>query len=235
LSRLVYIAVCALGLQFCSGCIIPYAYPKFAYTPALSVSAPSDEVRAFRVDYTIDDVRNPWLREQRFSEIGLGRSGKVPAQVAAKADYGAAIFGVALNHVIHNGHSISVRLYRPGFQLNEVDAWDSGGPIEWKPAQDLAAQERVLEQLFPVDQIDSDYRAPAHRNALEFGAAEYDRLAAAVGDDDSIRLARLRNRADILRAYAGADWQRIRLDSLGTPSAHSRSGASHAALRSGAP
>jgi hypothetical protein len=77
-------------------------------------------------------------------------------------------------------HSMTVLLYRPGYETVEVSPrswWQSLGgdrpvSVTWKEAPNLAAQEEALTKIVP------DHRGPSFRPAVaKFAAREYARLA----------------------------------------------------------
>jgi hypothetical protein len=95
--------------------------------------------------------------------------------------------------------AVRVALYRPGFELIWLRKDVATGEPEWRPAADATAQARALDELFYPGSLRQHYEigrvyiehnryaeiwlldpgsaAPAHREVLLFGAAEYDRLA----------------------------------------------------------
>jgi hypothetical protein len=50
--------------------------------------------------------------------------------------------------------------------------------MAWNPAPGLDAQERALDALLPPKRLEPGSTSAAHREALLFGAAEYERLEA---------------------------------------------------------
>jgi hypothetical protein len=90
--------------------------------------------------------------------------------------------------------TVRVALYRPGYELVVVDSWDLFPKMTWKRGDQVDA----LVQLFPVASLELEAAAPRHprapllgapylapgsvspehRQALLFGAAEDERLAA---------------------------------------------------------
>lgn len=175
-------------LPFLSGCILPYcAYPKIDYTPAVSLDAKSSEVRAFRVDITkptadLSVFVGPVY--ERLSEIPVTNTDEVPTQVKPSVSYGFVVIGIALNYLTHTSRSLAVRLYRPGFELVEISSWERVHRVAWKASADLEAQEKTLDGLFRVGRLESGSTAERHKDALLFGAAEYDRLAGAASSPE---------------------------------------------------
>ncbi len=210
---------CLLSSSCLGGCILPYAVPRVDYTPAVTLDAPTEEVRVFCVDMASWRKVGVWQYE-RLSELSVTNTDATAAQVKPSLTHGVFIFAGALNHHIKFDYSVALRVYRPGFELAEIEPWERAKQINWIPAPELDAQDAVLDRLFPLDLDDLDDRddwddwsvlpyrnvglgseSTAHRKALLFGADEYDRLAAiAVLPEDRGRLtakaSRLRKRAE---------------------------------------
>jgi len=182
---------CLLCLPFLGGCFPYYAFPAVDYTPSVRVTAPAGEVRAFRADVTGKGVltfggfidvppERLWKLDETTSlclaELPLTDAEKVPAQVKPSMSYGYAIPILVVNALIHTRHSLALRLYRRGYELVEIDSWGSVKEVEWKPAGDLEDQVTALDRLLTGYQ-ETGPLSPAHRDALLFGAAEYERLA----------------------------------------------------------
>jgi hypothetical protein len=127
------------------------------------------------------------------------------------------VLGIALNYPVYTSHTVAMRLYRPGYDLVEIDSWQLPEKVAWKKAPDLAAQEKELDRLMlttdeasrPAIWLGRTLRpgsaSAAHRQALLFGASEYERLAASAqsshpNPNESSR--RLVEKAGTLRALA---------------------------------
>jgi hypothetical protein len=112
------------------------------------------------------------------------------------------LFTLPLPLFYHVSHRLLVRLYRPGFQLLEVTSENQGQPIIWQAAPDLQSQAEALDALFPgpFSELSRGSQSPAHREALLFGASEFDRLAAQAKDQE--RAEWWRERAKWLRERA---------------------------------
>jgi hypothetical protein len=188
----------ALGGVLAGGCLVPYAYPHLSHISGLTSTSAPGEVHAFRVEVQSSRVDLGQTTERyTLARVPLEPNGRVPAQTSLSLDYGAYVVGVALNYPIHHGRSLLVRLYRPGFQLVEVQSGQSLDQVRWQPASDLTAQERALDALLvdpAVDlkawtaaQITPGSAAPEHREALLFAAAEYERLADGLADPETRR------------------------------------------------
>jgi hypothetical protein len=209
MQRAVLNAVCFVCLLSSSGCVIPYAFPKLDYTRALQLDAPPTEVHVFRVDKTQITTPYPVNIRERLSQISAGSNGKVAAQFKPSLRSGIYMFMVALNYDFGSGKYLALRAYRPGYELVEIESLEKVEQIHWTPAKDWAAQEQAVDSLLPDPHHESrgsclqqevGSSSAAHRQALLFGAAEYDRLAQiAETPDDQMRCQRkarnLRERA----------------------------------------
>ncbi len=187
--------ICALlvTVPLTSGCILPFAYPTLSSTPRVELGTASSNVHAFRVDFTNHTadliVGDRGRGTERLSKVSIASTGAVPAQFVPSASYGLLILGVALNYPTLTSHTVALRVYRPGFELVEIESWTRGQKITWTAAPDLASQERALDSLFPLSQLDKECTAREHHEALLFGATEYDRLAGeARREEDQNRL-----------------------------------------------
>jgi hypothetical protein len=211
---------CLVFLPSLSGCIFPYVGPSIAYTPSVKLDVPRDEVRAFRVDIASSQDSPGWYgpflsqtNQERLSEVPISHRDEVPSQLKASVQHGIVIIGV-LSHRIRESESVVVRLYRSGFDLVEVGSWEGRRRVEWKPAVDVAAQEKAVDQLFGGRQ-DGPRRpaarfgcwqakgstSAAHRDAILFGASEYERLANLPASTAGEREV-LRDKAKALRVVA---------------------------------
>jgi hypothetical protein len=207
MQRTLLLTAGLLFLPFLGGCIFPYcAYPRLDYTPGVKLDSPPNEVHAFRVDITrpIADMSmfvGPVPVDERLSELPVTNTDEVPAQIKPSVTYGFVVIGIVLNYLTHTSHSIALRLYRPGYELVEIASWQRVNRVPWKRAADLEAQVKTLESLFPFGQLEAGSKSAAHRDALLFGASEYERLATiARSQDQQARLTgmatRLRERAE---------------------------------------
>jgi hypothetical protein len=209
-SRIGWIAY-LLCLSCLAGCLPYCAGPSLSYTPAVEFAAPASEVHAFRVDITKEKVDLDVFSKECLSEIPAQNTDEVPAQLRPGVTSGLVVFGVAVNYVTCTSHSLALRLYRPGYDLVEVASWQLNNRVTWHAAAHLAAQEEAVDSLFPLDRGDKSMgqeshrlangsASPAHRQALLFGASEYDRLEHLVESKD--QLARLSRKAAALRDLA---------------------------------
>jgi hypothetical protein len=208
MPRVLPLALTLLLLAFIAGCIFPYcAYPTLGYTPSVQLDTPPDVVHAFRVDITRARADlgvfqfYPYHGAECLTEVPVTNTDEVPAQIKPAVSYGLVVIGIALNFFTHTGHSLALRLYRPGYELVEIHSWELVNRVAWRPAPDIKAQEKALDTLFPFARLEPGSKSPAHKKALLFGAAEYERLAAATHEEsDRTRLTKqatsLRGRAE---------------------------------------
>jgi hypothetical protein len=208
-----------------TGCM-SYAYPTIAYTPDQPIENKDGGAHAFRVD--IDKTeRKPQPSSVQFTlmKIPLDRPGLVPSQLEiAPASGTYNPFGV-IQGAEHerNLYTMTIRLYRPGYETKELRAWDKARTPQWTPARDLLAQEKAVDDLLAVP---SDQPTPgtwwdrreekvpslqpgsvsnAQNNALTFASSEYQRLAnspSAGGASMTSVRERLQQKAIYLRKYA---------------------------------
>lgn len=196
----------ALGL-FClflqSGCLC-CPYPRIGYTPQLQVG-PEDEVRAFRVDaehstgvdlggiipgYLFPRVRSVThhVGPRRLTELAISSNHVAPEQIKASLSYAhvGSLF-LLIHGAGHCRESLAVKLYRPGYKLVAVESWDLPHQPQWRPTFNLEGQEQALDALFELP-LEAGSISAAHRQALLFGASEYDRLADCLGRSVGCRL-----------------------------------------------
>ena len=193
MNRTLCVLACCLCWPLLSGCII-CPYPTVGYTPSVNTSAPSDEIHAFRVDFTnhygwffsdTKENRGKLDSRQKLSLLSVGHNSEIASQVKPAINYGVILLVADIpgTGVLHTSESIGLRLYRPGFELVEINSWELANKVEWRRVDGLAGQERVLDQLFPTD------GNTFGDEAYVFGASEYMRLSnEAISNDDRTRL-----------------------------------------------
>jgi hypothetical protein len=199
------------------GCLLPFAVPKVSQTPLLNLGPEADQIHVFRVDDTLDFVDIGGVDHLTYSEI-TSNSGWLLPRTKLSATYGFYVYSV-LSYPCYISHSLGLKLYRPGYELVELDSWEQPGKIVWNEAPDLASQEKVLDKLFlmkPDERWDDLTSAsdkclspgsasPEHQRVLLFAAAEYERLASrlvANGTEEKNSRARLEAKASKLRELA---------------------------------
>jgi hypothetical protein len=204
MQRTALLTACLLCLPYAAGCILPYcAYPKLDYTPPVELGTQAGDVRAFRIDITkptadMSVFVGPVY--ERLTELPVTNTDEVAAQLKPSVTYGFVVIGIALNYLTHTSHSVALRVYRPGFELVEIQSWGRAHRVAWNPAPDLDAQEKALDTLLPVCRLEAGSKAVPHRDALLFGATEYERLAPMASSAEQRQ--RLRDKADRLRDRA---------------------------------
>ncbi len=147
------ICVAALGSLSLSGCLgVPaaYAYPKISYFPATQLNANDGEVEAFLVKTTC-----AWHQPSPFAQNGPRREvTRLPlsadsntishTSVSVEAfigKLGALCYGRGLEH------DSKIVLYRPGYELIEIQPWEKRKTINWKQALDPEVPERAKDDL----------------------------------------------------------------------------------------
>jgi hypothetical protein len=228
-ARLVALSLIAAACLLPVGCMLPYAYPHVERLPSVHVATAPAEVHAFHVaargksaDFSAD------TEEYSLCRVPLSADGRVPAQTSLDVNYGVYVIGVALNYPIHYTHFTRVRLYRPGYALVEVKPGTDPGKVEWKPAADLAAREKAVDDLlsepfdmglagrmpmldkpgasaevWSISRLSPGSASPAEREALVFAAGEYERLVLLPGSGlDGETKERLMRKAQQLRQQA---------------------------------
>lgn len=200
-SRLLLAAIGAAS-PLTAGCLIPYAYPKLDYVPGAAFAPNGSDVHAFRVDASADQLD---LGESGTSfglkPIELRPDGRLPGQIALSLERGVYVAGVAVNYNVGRVHTTRVRLYRPGYQLVEVSAWGSSGPVVWTPATDWAAQEKAIDDLLRRPSVSASAAALAKNNGSFWGAAtEAAELRGILSDSSEVPPA---------HAFAAGEYRRV--------------------------
>jgi hypothetical protein len=202
-KRLLFLA--AVLLLNCTGCVT-YAYPTLVHVPELAVPNPDGSVHAFRVDIdTTTTAPNSVKTQYTLSRIPIDARGLIPSQLELAPTTGVYNpFGVPGIAEEKSTYTMVMRAYRPGYRTIEVQAWDKSRELMWLPAADLAAQEKAVDDLLamPGGAEQAWWMATAgklhgsganlqkgdlglqpgsvssiHRQALQFAASEYGRLA----------------------------------------------------------
>jgi hypothetical protein len=200
------------------GCLIPFGFPTISQTPLLSLGKEAEEIHAFRVDITREFVDIGGSDDCTLSEVTSSTAGRVFPQTRLSATYGMYVIGVELNFPVYTSHSVALKLYRPGYELVELDSWEPSKEIVWKMAPDLASQEKQLDRLFLMDNEEEESKwqlikprlspgskSAEHRRILLFGVSEYERLAtaaAASGPQAEAVRRRLQSKAQKLKELA---------------------------------
>ncbi len=162
---------------FAAGCF-GFAYPSVSETPAIIVR--ENDVRAFRLisDWTMS---GPWMTGPIENCHSVEELPITEDTVEAQKDSYLYYYYLALPFA--NGsrtRTVEVLLYRPGYETVEIAAqsglWSLFAPkrigVIWKPAPDLAAQEKALERI-----ISGYWKDSLGKATWQFAAQEYTRLA----------------------------------------------------------
>ncbi|MBI2808124.1 MAG: hypothetical protein HYX68_24325 [Planctomycetes bacterium] len=136
-------------LPHLTGCL-GYVYPTVNYVPEQVVPNKDGSVHAFRVDIDRTERKPaPPSTVYTLTKLPVDYRGVIPSQLEIGQVTGVLDpLGIALN-VAHerSEYSMSVRFYRPGYQMIEVKSWDKSRQLQWLPAADLSAQERAIDDL----------------------------------------------------------------------------------------
>jgi hypothetical protein len=209
------------------GCLS--VYPKLEHIPAVAAVAAGttdDEFHAFRVEVT--DTRagydSPNRTRMILTPLPVEPDGQVPGQYCLSLESSfQSDDGPIGPSDAHRWHGMRVRLYRPGYHLEE--RWPGSSDIikVWPPAESLEAREKAVDDLFTTWTLGNysgavftgrfGHVAPGgaskgHRESLLFAAGEYERVAAlAIGIDGKSLAARERllDKAARLRKLAEKD------------------------------
>lgn len=191
------------------------------------------DVHAFRLNITTVHQDGEAAREfYRLSELSpvydpaspAGKPAYIPAQRLKAWTSGYSYWLPFFQGRHEEIPSVALRVYRPGYELIVVDADTDVAVMAWTPVNDFRGAVTALDRLFlftgsaspmstrqrslaeQTDQkLQTGSAAPEHRQALLFGASEYDRLAL-IGQQwtstNGQLLQQLREKAEKLRALA---------------------------------
>jgi len=189
------LALVPVLLGCAAGCVpLVYAYPSVSLVPALNLGPAHDNIYAFRVDIADDDSSSHFAKpgHYRFRQVHIAPHGSVVAQGKVGMDSGFYWNLFVTCFAQKTDHTIRLRLYRPGFNLIEIQSWQGDASLEWQAVPGPAGQEQVVDallrptgkgtwpgrdQVWGFGQLDPGSASSEHRHALLFAAAEYQRLA----------------------------------------------------------
>jgi hypothetical protein len=217
---------------FLAGCIpfVPcyYGYPSVSYVPGIDLGPEKGNARAIRVDVTENKNSIEFAQNSvfEFMEVPISEKGSIGRQAQWEFDKGWIWNCVTQTYKGRTSHTLVMRLYRPGYQLIEVDSWKSLDHPVWKEAKTLEDQEKALDDLVSttgprpnpfvpaipgrinLDNLAGGTTSEGHKNVLLYAATEYDRLAQsslqAEKDADSIKQ-RMKDKGAKLRILAISD------------------------------
>lgn len=215
----------ASPLFFASGCLFPYwVSPSVNYVPPAHIKDSADSVRAFRVDtrestpYAVTTYMTDGRLRQthEFTEIPVSAHGDTPGQLQVSCTRGFLAFFVALNYITWRQDTVSLRLYRPGYETVELRPNTEKVVVDWKTAAN------VLEQLKAVDDLVAGNLEPGgialeHQKALRFAAQEYRRVGTLISKGDPQLLAKREEafaKAENLEKLASESYQRHWIERL---------------------
>jgi hypothetical protein len=162
--------------------------------PALNLGPSHQDIYAFRVDIADDESSSHFAKpgHYRFRQIHITPHGSITAQGKMAMDSGFYWNLLFTCFAQKTDHTVQLRLYRPGYNLIEIQSWQAQADMEWQAVAGPAAQEKILDallrptgksswqgrdQAWGFGQLDPGSVSGEHRHALLFAAAEYDRLA----------------------------------------------------------
>lgn len=197
-----------LGL-FClaaAGCMqVPYVLPEINYAPGVDAKCKPDEVHAFRVDVTQraeinegrDAVSGKLVEYEQLSRIRTSTDGSTSAQVGVTFASGWRYVGFYNFTSSSTEHGVTLRFYRRGYETIAFKPGEGMRELDWKRASDLESQIKAVDDLMrgPAPRksqsitakqvLEPGTKSAAHREALLFGATEYERLARALSAYES--------------------------------------------------
>jgi hypothetical protein len=177
-----------------AGCLpLFYAYPTVSYTPAINFGPDHKGVFAFRVDVTDDSTG---AGHYQLKHLPISKSGYLMGQGKSSLDDGYYWNLFVKTYARQVSHTLRVRLYRPGYELAEVQSWHTHQDVEWKEVDGIAGREQAVDALLcttegtieagpekqPFAHLDPGSSSGEHRDTLLFAAREYERIAH-VSDD----------------------------------------------------
>jgi hypothetical protein len=218
LRRLILALVLVPNLTGC----LAYAYPDLVYTPPQPIDndGGGGGAHAFRVDIDRTDRKpKPSTVEFTLMRIPIDRGGLVPSQLEvapASGVWDPLHVGSGAEHE-SNRYTMTVRLYRPGYETKELKAWDKARTPKWAPAPDLLSQEKAVDDLLAVPgdanaqgtwwelkekpSFQPGTVSKSQREALLFASGEYKRLAAHAANNSAVQQ-RLQQKAIFLQRFA---------------------------------
>jgi hypothetical protein len=206
-----------------TGCLA-YAYPDVVYTPQQPIENEDGSAHAYLVDIDRTDRKpQPSTVEFTLMKIPLDTRGLVPSQLQIAPASGVWDPLHVMNAAEHeaNRYTMTVRLYRPGYETKEVKAWDKTRTPKWAPARDILSQEKAVDDLLAVP-ADAGAKgtwwelkekpsfqpgtvSKSQHDALLFASSEYERLAKSPSAGAANMMAvreRLQQKAIFLREFA---------------------------------
>ena len=183
---------------------VPYFLPELNYAPGVDARCKRDEVHAFRVDLTqkteikegLNAMRGSVMEYQTLSQIRTSADGATSPQIGVSFSSGWRYVGVVNYTSSSTEHGVTLRFYRPGYETIAFKPGATATELHWKKALDLSAEVKAVDDLMigpalknsrsiEARQIlEPGTKSAAHREALQFGAGEYERLARDLSSSD---------------------------------------------------
>lgn len=200
--RCVFASYCVLCLV-AAGCMqVPYFFPEINYAPGVDAMCKGDQVHAFRVDVTQrteiiegrDAVSGKLVEYQQLSRIRPSADGTTPSQFGITFASGWRYVGVYNFTSSSTEHGVTLRFYRPGYETIAFKPGEGMRELEWRKASSLEAEIKAVDDLMrgpapgksqkitAKQVLEPGTKSAAHRDALLFGAKEYERLARELTD-----------------------------------------------------
>jgi hypothetical protein len=211
-----YFAACfCLLCLVAAGCMqFPYFLPEINYAPGVDAKCKRDQVHVFRVDVTqkteikegVAAVSGKVVEYHELTRIRPSADGTTPAQLGVTFASGWRYVGVVNFTSSSTEHGVTLRFYRPGYETIAFRPGDGMRELEWQEAPELEAQIKAVDDLMrgvtlkkaqaiTVRQVlEPGTKSAAQREALLFGAGEYERLARDLTDAEERDI-----RADLLK------------------------------------
>jgi hypothetical protein len=210
-----YFAFCLLCLM-AAGCMqVPYFLPEINYAPGVDAKCKRDQVHVFRVDVTqkteikegLQSVSGKVVEYQELTRIRTNADGTTSPQLGVTFASGWRYVGVVNFTSSSTEHGVTLRFYRPGYQTIAFKPGEGMRELEWREAPDLEAQIKAVDDLVrgstlnnskktitATQVLEPGTKSAAQREALLFGASEYERLARDLTDAEEREI-----RGDLLK------------------------------------
>jgi hypothetical protein len=144
------VAILAASCMLASGCfVIPVSYPKWSFLPGFENSSELSGCRVFRMDSSVTHTENHGdFGEYTLTEVLPDSDGGIPARTRFSLDKKYIVVGLVEGfHLVGEAHRMLLRLYRPGYELVELESWQTIDQVQWRPAKDWASQEKAIDGL----------------------------------------------------------------------------------------
>jgi hypothetical protein len=176
----------------------PYFLPELSYAPGVDAKCRGDQVHVFRVDVTqktefqegLKSVSGKVVEFQELTRIRTSADGTTSPQLGVTFASGWRYVGVVNFTSSSTEHGVTLRFYRPGYETIAFKPGEGMRELEWRKAPGLDAQIKAVDDLMRGPMLNKSKKAitatqvlepgtksAAQREALVFGAGEYERLA----------------------------------------------------------